>query len=424
MFVAPRLPLTSAQFFVYLRYFLLYIVGYKDIDSETGVVGNTWGELASGINGSTDSTEQIIFRDLVAIFNVSYAGKYLAVYNSNLPANNGIFKIISVIDDHTLVLANTPYGPKFSTDINLSWIVFDVDTAINVNADTFFVVRAGNNTSPAWECVFKHNQTTFPDCVECQLSPLGGWNPGVNNWQFGVPVGVSRFALYDTGRKAWYVVATDSTIVIWSENLAGTGVHNMVYLGACQTFRPQVDSSFAVSAGPRNFIPVTPGTSPADIFAEFDSTDVLNTSIVPFSSVKPCTAQPTGVVTTPLFDGLKNSDFDFRRDTSVVPVVNGSTNADSEIRGVLSFVFYCSTLIPYKSFVNNNRTLVSLGNGMCVSWTSNLLLVLSCTNYSLNFDWLLSASQPQTKTTRSKNVKTPRISTPGSNPSPMACTAC
>jgi len=93
----------------------------------------------------------------------------------------------------------------------------------------------------------------------------------------------------------------------------------------------------------------------------------------PFTSLKPATTF-AGSPADNFVASLQPSNFDLRLDVISIPIASDPATVPPEFRGVWRALHYCSDQIPYKKFVANNRTLVSLGAGVCIDWDSSFIV--------------------------------------------------
>jgi hypothetical protein len=354
---------TTSSTSVYLtlfRAFLTKVVGLNEVYSTSNFSSS---EIIAGTTGSVLSQNNFVFTDASADFSAVTAGMYLCVSGSSISSNKGVYYIAYVADAHTLVLAPGPQGSQFVTDINMKYAI--IDTSI-VSVGDYFVIRSTGNTSPEWEAKFEIDATH----IRFQQAPFGGWSNVIHAWQPGVVL-TSNHSILTTGtNNTFYTLADTNFITTWIENALGTAPAGIMFLGCGNTYRPGFDPSFTVAGGfAGNLLPTSVSGS---AFSRIESTNTSNNAIQSFTCMVPFTASSGSV-----FLGQKPNLYDLRVDSAPLSVANDDTlNSTSEIRGALRGFSYCSTLLPYKSFVNNGRTLVSLGSGVAVSWPSSALVVL------------------------------------------------
>lgn len=76
----------------------------------------------------------------------------------------------------------------------------------------------------------------------------------------------------------------------------------------------------------------------------------------------------TGGLDLPLGDSV----FDIRRDSAKIPLGTEAGGFEEEDRGYLRGFRYISDQIAYRSFVDNGRLVLSLGNGLAIEWDGSL----------------------------------------------------
>jgi len=369
--VLPRLTgLTAKQIFVLNRYFMKNIIGYTELDADDGSGTYTWtaGEIQLGSTGQVETSEPYTFRDAGATFATTMIGMYLVTWGSSHEANNGVWRIQSVANSNELSVVPTIYGPYFVTDLGIQWAILDLSAVPVLTNPAFYVLQAPTalaGTTPAWQVKFEC-QVADTSLYRFEVAPMGGYNVAGHNFPGGVQVCSQQQFDFDTTPVA-YLAGDESHTFAWTENTASTAVFDCMYAGSGQTFRGAYDPSFALG------IAGSVGTLPTDIFASFESMDTTNAGLNLYGGLKPVTTFSGGPPANAdsLMIGLPDSQFDLRRDVCEIPVASNA--GASEIRGVLrSFYQVSDTTTQYRRFVNNNRTLVSLGNGMCVAWNGSL----------------------------------------------------
>lgn len=364
--VLPRMTLAAKQTFVLLRYWLRDVVGYLEIDADDGNGVATFGLISSGTQGATLTSEPQIFRDASSSFTVADVGRYLVTYGDPNVANRGIWKIVSVPDANTLILAASVYGPRFISAVSIDWHIVDVVGALGPGtAFTTFQAPANSGTSPAWQVHFE-NQAADTTLIRFDVGPIGGWSIATHTWVPGTPTTTVRQFNQDA-TPVWYFLADTTHITAWTENTAGTAVFDAMQAGSGQTFRPGFDPSFALAADG------LPNVLPGGLLDSLQSTDSTNSAMVDFVG---CRAA-TNFVAAPndsILSNLADSAFDLRRDVVDVVIASESGVVPSEIRGLMRCFRHCSTLIPYRQFVANSRGYVSLGLGLCVEWNGSLVV--------------------------------------------------
>ena len=73
-----------------------------------------------------------------------------------------------------------------------------------------------------------------------------------------------------------------------------------------------------------------------------------------------------------MFDLLPPNQFDLRNDSAKIPIGTDVLGFQEDDRGYLRGFRYISDQIPYRSFVDNGRLILSLGNGLAIEWDSSL----------------------------------------------------
>lgn len=362
--ILPRLQLSAKSSFALLRFWLRDVCEYLEIDADDGTGGSGFGQISSGTAGTMNVSEPQILRDTAGLFTVADVGRYLITYGNQNLGNRGIWKIISVPDANTVVLASTVYGPRFVTAINVKWRV--VAPAIGPGT-AFYTLQAPVNsgTAPAWQVHFE-NQAADAALIRFDVGPMGGWSIATHTWVPGTPTTTVRQLNFDATPVSYWLCDT-THITAWTENAAATAVFDAMQAGSGVTFRAGFDPSFALAADG------LPNALPGGLLDSLQSTDVTNSAIVDFVGCRPVTkfvAAPNDSI----FLGLLDSSFDLRRDVAEIPIASEAGVVPPEIRGTMRCFRHCSTLIPYREFVSNNRGLVSLGLGLCVEWNGSLVV--------------------------------------------------
>jgi len=162
----------------------------------------------------------------------------------------------------------------------------------------------------------------------------------------------------DPVANRWFAKISDTNLILWTENAAGTAAYNLAYVGACSTRRPAVDEDFAVLAA---------GTVPdlleniAALGSAVGKPQVVHQAIVYGDATQ-----------NNMFTSLPPSNFDLRNDSADIAVGCEVAGNEEDDRGILHGLQWISDLIAYRSFVDNGRQLLSLGGGVAVEWDGSL----------------------------------------------------
>lgn len=364
-YVLPRLPLAAKPAFALMRYFLKDICGYTEIQADDGSGSSTFGLQVSGTGASVSISQPNILNATGSPFSTSYAGMYCVTYGSSIKVNNGIFRIASVPTSNQIILTPSVYGPRFLSDATLKFRIVDPTTAVTNNP--FYTMQAPNpsGTVPNWQIKI-YNNLADTTTIRFQVGPMGGWSTSLIDWAPGT-LTTTAAAWDQDSTPIWYLLADSYNMFGWTENTAASGVFDAMMAGSAQTFNAGFDGNFAIG------IAGTPGITSGSMFSSFTAVDYLNQNMTTHTGCKPISTF-AGSPNDNLFASLNANQFDLRRDTADILVAtdNATSAAGQEIRGVVRSYHYCSTQVAYKAFVNNNRTLVSLGQGLCVDWDPNL----------------------------------------------------
>ncbi len=415
-----RLDVSNRVAHVLLREQLLYAMEFVEIHNN--IVDAR--EIAAGTNGTCNSTTPQTFTGTG--FNATMVGKYLTLYDTS-PSNRGIHKIIGVPNATTLLLQGGLYGSSLVTDIGVAYRV--IDPTLNTG-HTEFTVQGVSGTNPIWQARFFIHPTDTK-AIRMELGPTGGFIGAIredtgdtisgssptmtltdagatflptdigryitiagattpaNNGIFviagytsptvitytnagGVPeafpgmwkiqgswtsqVLTGRALEADPAFDRWYFKLETSNIIAWTENVANTGTYQVAYAGAGATRRPAVDVNFGVLAG---------GISPT-FLGNLSALGITNLPVTHKAIVYGDAA------TNNNFTGLPTSAYDLRNDSADIPVgCEAAANIEDD-RGILNGLQWISSTIPYKTFVDNGRHLLSLGNGIAVEWDGSL----------------------------------------------------
>jgi len=346
--IIKRLTTPADQTLFLLQEVLVYSLGWPSVETSFTTI-----PLAVGVDGEVLASQPTTFRSPSSAFNATHVGKWLTVYNSEF-VNNGIYQIAGVISPTELLLSGGLYGASFVDGMGVSFRVVDpaAPPPLVVGFD-YFVVSGKAGSSPLWQVQFL---LSAADTIDISVSPSAGWVPSpTSNWSVTVPPTVSISE--SLGNPNWYFLVDDTHIRAWTVDAAGTGVNQIAYVGAIDPRRPSDDTKPIVSfAG-------VPLVSLANIGALDDSlTTPVNYSAVVYGSA----AFPS------VFPSLPSSLFDLRNDSAKIPIGTDTPTFEEDDRGYLRGLHFVSDQIPYRSFVDNGRSLLSLGNGIAVEWDGSL----------------------------------------------------
>jgi hypothetical protein len=421
-----RLDVDARTAFVLLREQLVFGLAWSEIYS-----ANVTTALLTGNDGTCNSNEPQTFRSASASFNSGHIGNYLVLYDTH-ELNAGIHKIVGVVDANTIIVQGGVYGSQFATDVSISYRV--VDPTSNTG-NTEFTVQGKTGTAPIWYARFfqlssdtrvirvevgpnggfvggdrtgtgdsfsvsgstvtlTDSGASFPTTDEGRFITITGATTSANNGTFPVtdrisstvieytnPSGVTEafpgtwkfrgtwnspvitdcVISQDSTADRWYIKFTDSNIIMWTEDNAGTGAYNVAYIGAGSPRRPGDDASFAVAAS-------GPVTGAAHFLKQINS--------IGSAGGNPQTVYKAIVYgdgdTTNLFTNLPSSNFDLRNDSADIPVGCDAAGNEDDDRGILIGLQWISDQIAYKTFVDNGRRLLSLGESIAVEWDGSL----------------------------------------------------
>lgn len=423
-----RLDVTARVAHVLLREQLLYGLELADVYSYSSSGDLATRLKASGVDGVCDSTQPQTFSSASASFTSALVGKYLTLFGTSA-VNAGIHKIIGVPNTNTLLVQGGIYGSSFATDISIAYRVIDPTTN---TGSTEFTISGGTGTSPVWQARFFLN-TADTKTIRLEVGPNGGFlggdrtgsgdaigggaptmtltdaggtfspndvgrfvtisgaaAPG-NNGTFPITLYTSATDITYTNASGvvdgafagswviagqwtgtnltnktisadpavdrWYFKLAPQNIIAWSENVAGNGVYNCAYVGSAATRRPSVDTDFAILAGGT----LTGLLSSLASIGAITPTQVAYQAIVYGDSAQ-----------NNMFDTLPASIFDLRNDSADIAVGCEVVGNIEDDRGVLHGLQWISDMIAYKSFVDNGRQLLSLGEGVAVEWDGSL----------------------------------------------------
>lgn len=346
--ILKRITQPARTFHSLLRETLVYSLGWGDVYANPA--GN-FTPMASGADGVVSSLSPNRLMSASAPFVGGHVGKWLTVYDSEF-ANVGVYEIIGVASATEVVLASGPYGASFVDDMNVSFRVVDPD--LNVGATEFVVQGLAGSTAPLWQARFSI-AALATDTIDIQVAPSAGWSGA---WT--LPTLSTQSIQADTS-QVWYALIDSSHIRMWTQTTAGTGVFNIAYVGAGEGRRLAVDDRFVVSAAG------SPLLSPAGALANIRG---LNASLV--TEVQYSALTYGDSVEENMFTGLPVNQFDLRNDSAKIPIGCNAVGNQEDDRGYLRGFRYISDSIPYRSFVDNGRLILSLGGGLAVEWDGSL----------------------------------------------------
>jgi hypothetical protein len=341
------IPETGRRMFVLVNAWLRTVCDATVVDTNPAPGWVT----QSGTDGAVLDAAPSTFVAAGASFTGGDVGRYLSVYNATRDMNNGLRKIVAVINGTTVVLTSGVYGQPFTTEINLTWQVID-PTVLDAAGSPSVGVVAGAGTSPAWQLAL-----TLPaspsNIIQVQVQPLGNWNTGTHAPTLGL---TSTNHEADT-TPLWYWRWDGFTLIGWTVTNGGGSAYRILYAGYAQSFHPDNDPSCVVQT---NAAPASLATTGSQLLSDNATVGVARFLV------------PT-VAGSPVFTGLTIDGLDLRVGDWVIPFGN-SVAPNRDLRGVLSNLLYVSSLKTYGSFVNNTRTLVCLGNGLAVTWDGSLVV--------------------------------------------------
>lgn len=346
--ILKRLNEPARNVHLLLRELLVYGLGWGQV--YTDPLGVFEAPLAVGVDGEASSSQPNRFRSTSSPFLPSHVGMYLTVYSSEF-ANNGVYKITGVPTPNEVVVEGGLYGASFVSDINISYRV--VDPTLNTPGTSYVVQGLAGSTAPLWQCRITSPSTTT---LAIEVSPQAGWGAG---WTV-LPV-LPTITLTADSTQVWYILVDDTHVRAWTQNNAGTGVFQLAYFGGSETRRPAEDDRFVVSfAG-------LPALNAGGALASVGSLNESMGLAVNYSAILYGDS-----VQNNMFTSLPSNQFDLRNDSAKIPLGTDVVGSQEDDRGYLRGFRYISDQIPYRSFVDNGRLVLSLGNGLAVDWDSSL----------------------------------------------------
>lgn len=354
--ILKRISEDARVTYMLLRELLVNCMGYTDVYSDPdGTVAFTADQ--SGVDGETDVTIPQTFVSASATFTIADINKYLVICDTTpLTRHNnvGIYKVIGRTDDHTITIQGGLYGGSFTTGINFIWRLVDpANVPISgAGKNLTYVVEAVYGTSPIWQAEF-YLADGYTSRFRVAVGPTGGYVAPPTSWTR--PITGYAYMDHDTV-PLWTLLVSDSYIRMYTETTGGGSVRNLGYVGACMPRRSPQDQAFAVCfAG----VPLTSLAAIKSIASD-GSTQIDYSAIVYGDSVAPN-----------MFTSLPSNQFDMRNDSALIPIgCEGAFPEDD--RGIINGLSWISNLIAYKTFVDNSRRLLSLGNGIAIEWDGSL----------------------------------------------------
>lgn len=348
--ILKRLNEPARNFHVILRELLVYALGWGHIESTPLADFET--PETTGSDGETLASAPNRLRSGSAPFLVGHVGLYLTVYGSEF-INNGVYKIIGVPSADEVVVEGGLFGATFVDDLSVQFRVVD-PTLNSAGASEYIVQGLAGSAAPLWQVrIFVTNGVN--DTIGFEVGPQGGWVAG-----FTLPA-LPTGAIVADATQTWYALIEDTHIRLFTQNTAGTAVFEIAYMGGAETRRPADDDRFVISFGG------SPAVSAIGSIADIDALDQALGTAITYSALTWGDS-----VTQNMFDSLPDSVFDIRRDSAKIPLGTESVGDEEEDRGYLRGFRYISDQIAYRSFVDNGRLVLSLGNGLAIEWDGSL----------------------------------------------------
>jgi hypothetical protein len=431
--ILKRLDVSARTAHVLLREQLVYGLGFAEIDADNSDGDLTTRVLATGTDGVCSTETPYLFTSDSATFTGSLIGKYLVLSDTH-SLNAGIHKIVAVPSTTTLLVQSGIYGTPFITDASISYRIINPTT--NTGDTTFTIQGGIGTAPIWQLRLFINSNDTPDKVIRMELGPNGGFDGSprndpvisiagpaptmtltVTNPTFS-PTDVGRYlkisgadvanngifkivgytsstvvtytnasgtaygactvdingewtgtvltdhAIFaDPAFNRWYFKLEQSNLIAWTENAASNGVYQLAYAGAGLTRRPEFDSDFGVLATGTitNFLSglsVIGATSGNKVAYEAVTYGIGSTYASPLPSN--------------LFAGLPISEFDYRYDSTDIPLGCNVSGDKDDDRGTLYGMQWVSDQISYKSFVDNGRRLLSLGGCVAIEWDGSL----------------------------------------------------
>jgi len=341
--------------FMLLRELLINCVGYTDIYTDDDGSG-AFTASQTGVDGETDINNPQNFVAASGVFGPGDVGKYLVVCDPLLLHHNnvGIYKIVGAPNSTTLAIQGGLYGGSFTTGVGFTWRLMDpagVPPAL-AGFDLTYVVQAVSGTNPIWQAEF---YLADADTVSFRITvgPGGGYDstllPGIP-WTLSYTDPVTMTC---DVTSLWTILASDSYIRMYTEAVGGASVFNLGYVGACIPRRSAADQQFAVCFAD---IPLTALTAIKSV--AWDGATKVDYSAIYYGDLFPSN----------IFTALPPSQFDLRNDSALIAMGCETAGSLEDDRGTLNGVCWISDSIPYKTFVDNSRRVLSLGSGISIEW--------------------------------------------------------
>lgn len=348
--IMKRFQVPAREFHLLLRETLVYALGWGDVDVSSLAIFEA--PLATGVDGETLAAQPNRFRSGSAPFLPAMVGQYLTVYGSEF-VNNGVYRIVGVPSADEVVLEGGLYGANFVDDINVQFRV--VDPTLNAAGTNHFIVQGlAGSATPLWQTrIFV--TAAVNDTIEFEVGPQGGWLAG---WT--LPILVPQ-AVQADATQTWYALIEDTHIRLFTQNAAGSAPFEIGYLGAAEPRRTGDDTRFVIAFGG------SPALSAAGALAAVSAVDQSFATQVAYSALTYGDS-----VQQNMFMALPDSVFDLRRDSARIPVGTEQAGFEEDDRGYVRGFRYIADSIPYRSFVDNGRLVLSLGNGLAIDWDGSL----------------------------------------------------
>jgi len=343
--IIKNLSVSAPSAFFLLHEVLTHSLGWTDVETNPPLA-----LVSSGVDGEALTSQPDRFRSGSNPFTVADVGRWLVLSDSEF-VNNGVYKIAGVPSAGELILSSGLYGASLVDATNINFRV--VDPTASVVGD-YFVVAGLSGSSIPWQARFV---LSAPDTISIEVSPNAGWVAGA--WSVTVPPTV--MIAESVGNPSWYFLIDDTHIRMWTQNALGTGVNEMAYVGSAESRRPTSDQQFVVSLAGTTIL------DPTGALATIGSLDDSLTTTVPYSAITYGMAAMQNA-----FVSLPASSYDLRNDSAKIPVGTDAAGFVEDDRGYLRGLHYISDLIPYRSFVDNGRSLLSIGDGLAVEWDGSL----------------------------------------------------
>jgi len=348
--ILKRVTQPARTIHVLLRELLIYACGWTNV--EANPLGIFEAPLTSGVDGEVSTSQPNRFRSTANPFLPGHVGKWLTVYGSEF-VNNGVYRIVGVPTPGEVVLEGGIYGASFVDDINVQFRV--VDPTLNALGTNYYVIQGiAGSATPLWQARLVVN-IGITDTIDIEVSPQGGWSAG---WT--VPR-LNTVSLQADATQTWYILIDDTHVRLWTQTTAGTAVFRFAYFGGGDPRRPSEDDRFICSfAG-------TPVLGPGGALATVNCLDDAMATNVAYSALSYGDSLAQN-----MFTALPASQFDLRNDSAKIPIGDNIPGFQEDDRGYIRGFRYISDQIPYRSFVDNGRLILSLGNGLAVEWDGSL----------------------------------------------------